>query len=757
MLRKVGLPAFRIAVVALAYFLAGRLLSVVEVPEGYATAVWPPAGIALAAAILWGPSVLPGVWLGSFGIHLTREAGTLPALWLAIGSTLQAAAGLALTRRMVKRANPMDFGQPGPRALLVAGPLSCFVSPTWGVFTLVVLGRIAQADAPFNWAAWWVGDTIGVILFVPAVLAWTAQPAEIWRRRRWTLTAPLLACFIGVVAIYAFAQTWDRREAENQSREHHKVIAEAIHREIRQAAENVIGLGSFFDASNVVERDEFAVFAAPKLERASGLSALTWNPVVRRSERAPMETAMRAHGFPDFTFQEYGLAGELRPAAERDRYFPILFIEPQKTYESLLGFDIASEPVRAAAIERAIEDGRPTVSRRIHLLQEIGPGWGALLMAPVYRKETPHRSTEERRAAIDGVVVGVLQVQKLVEQAVAGRETQGLVIRVRDSDAGAGESLLYGKEAATGEGKPDVLEWSAGGRRWQIEIANAGPPPRAESAWIVLLAGVGLAGLFVAFVLEVATRQTEVERIVALRTRELGRANDELQKSNIELQRFAHVASHDLREPLRALGAYAQLLNESADALTPDHRKFLERIVHAAHRMQTLVDDLLALSRVEGSVATMSAVPVGQLVDMALENLEPRIEAAGAVVEIGELPEVTCDASPIVQLFQNLIGNAVKFRRPGVAPRVHIEGRRVGRFWEFAVRDNGIGIAPEHHERVFEMFERLHPRERYGGTGIGLAICRKIVERHGGRIWVESPPEGGSVFRFTLRAEGGTE
>jgi len=150
-------------------------------------------------------------------------------------------------------------------------------------------------------------------------------------------------------------------------------------------------------------------------------------------------------------------------------------------------------------------------------------------------------------------------------------------------------------------------------------------------------------------------------------------------------------------------------------------------------------------------------VPVGQLVDMALENLEPRIEAAGAVVEIGDLPTVTCDESPIVQLFQNLIGNAVKFRRPGVAPRVHIEGRRVGRFWEFAVRDNGIGIAPEHHERVFEMFERLHPRERYGGTGIGLAICRKIVERHGGRIWVESPPEGGSVFRFTLRAEGGTE
>jgi light-regulated signal transduction histidine kinase (bacteriophytochrome) len=154
---------------------------------------------------------------------------------------------------------------------------------------------------------------------------------------------------------------------------------------------------------------------------------------------------------------------------------------------------------------------------------------------------------------------------------------------------------------------------------------------------------------------------------------------------------------------------------------------------------------------------TMSHVPLRELVDHALENLQPAIEASDATVEVGDLPNVTCDPSQIVQLFQNLIANALKFRREGVSPFVSIGSRHSGSHWEIAVEDNGIGISPEHHARIFEMFERLHARNRYGGTGIGLAICRKVVDRHGGRIWLESKLGKGSVFRFTLRDEGEPE
>jgi signal transduction histidine kinase len=374
-------------------------------------------------------------------------------------------------------------------------------------------------------------------------------------------------------------------------------------------------------------------------------------------------------------------------------------------------------------------------------------------MMPVYGKAKPSHG---HPAEIKGLVVSVLRIDDLVQQAISGLDQDELSICLLDGAAAANEKILYGSASDAPGRLHENRPWSDAGRNWEIEISAIGQPKRTWSTWFVLAGSLLLTAVFSAFVLELATRQTQVERLVALRTSELGRSNDELQRSNIELQRFAHVASHDLREPLRAIGTYAQLLNESATELAPAHKKTLDRVVSAARRMQELIDDLLALSRLEGGVAQMSAVPLRDLVDAAIENLKHAIDRAGAVVQVEELPVVICDSSPIVQLFQNLIANAVKFRREGQIPRVSISSRRAGEHWEIAVKDNGIGIAPEHHARIFEMFERLHPRERYSGTGIGLAVCRKIVDRHGGKIWVESPPEGGSVFRFTLRAEGET-
>jgi signal transduction histidine kinase len=376
-----------------------------------------------------------------------------------------------------------------------------------------------------------------------------------------------------------------------------------------------------------------------------------------------------------------------------------------------------------------------------------------MLFVPVYLDAEPPDLGEDRFRMVRGLAVGVLNLDDLVERAIEGHDHEGLLIQIQDLSSPPEEGRLSGQQEFDTDAQVDRHLWEDGGRMWEIRVGSGARPFRIWSSWYVLAGGLLFTGLFGAFMLELVTRHIHVERLVAVRTGELGRANDELQRSNLELQRFAHVASHDLREPLRTLGSYAQLLDESANELLPDNRKFLDRILGAARRMQALVDALLALSRVEGGATKMERVNLEKLVGFALENLQPAIEAAGARVEVGELPTVACDPSQIVQLFQNLIANAVKFRREGVVPYVRIHCRRDGDFFEISVRDNGIGIAPEHHARVFEMFERLHARERYGGTGMGLAICRKIVDRHGGRIWLESLPEGGSVFRFTLRAE----
>ena len=225
---------------------------------------------------------------------------------------------------------------------------------------------------------------------------------------------------------------------------------------------------------------------------------------------------------------------------------------------------------------------------------------------------------------------------------------------------------------------------------------------------------------------------------------------DELTRSNKELEQFAYVASHDLQEPLRMVASYLQLIaRRYRERLDPDADEFIGFAVDGATRMQKMINDLLALSRVGTRGKPFLPTDSGEALANALRDLGVAIEESGATVTHDPLPTVDADESQLTLLFQNLIGNAVKFRgdRP---PRIHVSARREEDGWVFAVRDNGVGIDPQYFERVFVIFQRLQAGGMSKGTGIGLAICKKIVERHGGRIWVESAPDEGATFCFTL-------
>ncbi|HAT12387.1 MAG TPA: hybrid sensor histidine kinase/response regulator [Microcoleaceae bacterium UBA11344] len=224
----------------------------------------------------------------------------------------------------------------------------------------------------------------------------------------------------------------------------------------------------------------------------------------------------------------------------------------------------------------------------------------------------------------------------------------------------------------------------------------------------------------------------------------------ELARSNAELEQFAYVASHDLQAPLATIASYAQLLEKrSKDQLDSQANKFIGNIVQGCTRMQTLIDDLLEYSRLGRSQKPFQPTDCHQVVERALANLQWVIRDTQAVVSCSELPVVNGDISQLVQLFQNLVGNAIKYRQDA-PPVVSVSACKHQDHWLFSVSDNGIGIAPQHQERIFQIFQRLHTQKEYSGTGIGLAICQKIVQRHGGRIWVESEPSQGSTFHFTL-------
>ncbi|MGA2705897.1 MAG: PAS domain S-box protein, partial [Isosphaeraceae bacterium] len=253
----------------------------------------------------------------------------------------------------------------------------------------------------------------------------------------------------------------------------------------------------------------------------------------------------------------------------------------------------------------------------------------------------------------------------------------------------------------------------------------------------------------VAGVIAAARDITERKRAAAL----LERHAAELARSNRELEQFAYIASHDLQEPLRMVASFLELLAERYKGRLDEKADlFISRAVDGAVRMKGLIDDLLGYSRVTTKARPLEVMETGAAVDEATSNLGKAIAEKGAVVTHDALPAVLADRTQLVQLFQNLIGNALKFCDG--PPRVHVAAVRNAEEWVFSVRDNGIGIAPEHQERIFQIFQRLHGRDKYPGMGVGLAICQKVVERHGGRIWVESQPGEGSTFFFTLPVAG---
>jgi len=234
----------------------------------------------------------------------------------------------------------------------------------------------------------------------------------------------------------------------------------------------------------------------------------------------------------------------------------------------------------------------------------------------------------------------------------------------------------------------------------------------------------------------------------------LQQAVTNLTRSNQELEQFAYVASHDLQEPLRVISGFVQLMEKKYKGqLDSDADRYIAYITEAVRRQQELIRDLLMYSRLGRLEPTMASIDSNMAAHAAIQNMEKLIDETGAIINIDELPVVQADGSQVMQLFQNLIHNGIKFRR-AVPPVLRISARLDSGWWVFEVEDNGIGIEPQYWEQIFTMFKRLHTRKDYPGTGIGLAICKKIVERHGGRIWLDSRPGEGSKFFFTLRAVG---
>ncbi len=499
------------------YFVAAFVSWHLVTPPGYATAIWPAAGVALAMLLLYGTRLWPGLLIGATLANLFHlydpsvgNAGLHQSLLLAFGlgvaATLQGLVGCWLVKPRVDLDAGLVDSASVLRLMVLGGPIASVVSATLSVAILFGAGIIPPFDLAFNWVTWWAGDGIGVMLVVPLMFIWLAQPREAWETRKAGVAMPVLAAFAIVLVIYLVEIDEHEELTANRFETGAEFLGDSLEKKIQRNFEVVYSLQGLFESAEVVDREEFGDYVHRALQRNSGIHALSWNPVVARSLRPEFEAAMRAQGFPDFTITERNEAGEVVPAGEREFYVVVQYIEPLEQNRRAHGFDIFSNTQRKEALRSAHVTGELTGTAPIKLVQETGSQSGVLFMLPVQRYPSPSKQLAAAADLPSGFVVGVFRVGSLLMEAAEGSDMNGVMLRLTDVDDAARPSLLANylrdqnrmlpAEVAAGP-EPGAMYWqqtySFGKRNWSFEILAG--PSYLSGAHLWTLWGVFVTGL----------------------------------------------------------------------------------------------------------------------------------------------------------------------------------------------------------------------------------------------------------------------
>ena len=823
--------------VALVYCVAGRLALLLAIPPGYASAVWPAAGLALAGILRCGYRAWPGVVLGSFLVNIwtswdaTSAAAMVKSLILAssigVGAALQALVGAWLVRRVVGYPTPLTQARDILMLLLLGGPVSCLTNATWSVTSLLLAGALSWSAYPFNWWTWWVGDTIGAILIAPMVLLWAVPPQQMPRRRRLVVSVPLgLICAV-VVLLFLSTSALEQRRLKLEFEQRADQLAHKLTHDLEIYIDILYAIERLYASTPAVDRAAFHTFTNRFLSRYPGLQALSWDRRIADSERAAFEDAVRQEGVPGFQIVESNAQGQLVRAGQRSEYVVVTYIEPSAGNEKALGYDVASDLVRRAFLSKARDLGKPMASSRIALVQETEGKQGLLVFMPIYTQEGhPDDPLETRRSALRGYATGIFRIKDMVDASLKDMDRHGMALRLYDDLALEPERLLYDEDSRmTGKTETSsppkatdrqhvfqkTSRFDVAGRPWRLECLlplDYLMAHRSWQAWGVLAGGLLFAGLLGALLLIVTGRNLEIETLVDERTAELRQANALLQQQITERQqaeeaqarsyaelarrdkimrslledlqaakehleeqgRSLHVTnqrlqemstlkdefvanvSHELRTPLTAIKEGISLtLDQALGAINEEQRDFLTTVDQNVDRLTELINTMLDLSKIEAGRLPLARrhLALPSLLEQMVKSYKALAGQRTITLDLAPAPEVFADADRVLQVLGNLISNAVKFTKEhgAITLGLHQADGAVA----VSVRDDGIGIAKDDLDKLFQKFSQVGPTEhRPRGTGLGLALCKELVELHKGTITVTSEVGRGSTFTFTL-------
>ncbi|MDQ8036495.1 MAG: ATP-binding protein [Pedobacter sp.] len=715
--RNVGVAAVYVAVSLLACSFSD--------PSTPASMLFPGTGLVLAVFLVWGWRIAPGILLGilvfnilqlSWPMALSLQAvqkGGLLALGLSVASVLQVLLAGWLCQRYASP--PEENGNWSEvRIILLGGPLACVLSAGIGVSCMLWAGRISAADFYFNLWTWWVGDTLGVVIFAPLTLLLLQRRFR--RERQWWWAIPLLAVSI-VLLLFSRINYDEEQRLERSFREPARAMAEQLGLRVQGHVDLLDSLRRFWQSSDKVDENEFHDFVAAVMLERPDLLLLAWAP--QKGEALPLE-----------------------------------YVEQQEG-ATLKGLDLLGYPDLRELIVQARDSGHMAAVSSPVALPGSGKSRSVLLLGPLYKAGLPQGTMEERRAAFVGMTVAVFDIETLLRSLPVTRDGASMLLRIDDM---AGAKLMLHQSAGQADHLP--LTWQTvlktGGMQWQLQFTspqNFRATHRSLQPSFLLLGVLLLIGLM------------QVLLIYMRRGRELREQTQVAEQARLHAEQSAQMKSsflatmsHEIRTPMNGVIGMTQLLAETR--LDEEQQHYVNTIHQSCDALLRIINDILDYSKIEAGRMGIERIPFNLHALMqecvSLFSLQSRQSRITLQLEMGpDVPvEVLGDSLRIRQVLINLLANAFKFTREGrIILRLRLERRsETEADIRFEVQDTGIGIADVQRARLFESFSQGDSSitRKYGGTGLGLSICRLLVDLMQGEIGVSSALGRGSMFWFRL-------
>jgi signal transduction histidine kinase/CheY-like chemotaxis protein/integral membrane sensor domain MASE1 len=764
LLRRWRQPLLDYSALTLSYALSGKLGLLLAVPPGYATAIFPPAGIAIAAMLIGGPATLPWTFLGSLLLSLwlgvRGETGGAVALVIAASATAQAGIAGGVLRRAIGYPTRLDRGRQMARLLLLS-PICCLTSATLALSGLAALGVLKAQDFASSWVTWWVGDTLGVLLLLPLVLVIAGEPRALWRSRTSSVALPMLLFFALFAAIFGLVSRWEHDAALLEFRILSQHLVDKLRTGLDEQDVFLEQLQQSFSGPAPLSRADFRNLVGDFRRRFPTVQAIEWAPRVGGAERTRFEAAQQAE-LPGFAIREIGPSGKPRIARERPVYYPVTYVEPYSGNQRAVGFDLASNPDRAAAIARAEANPGVAATAPIRLVQETGNEAGMLLLRAV--RGGPNGP---------GLVLVVLRIGDFMRGFTAPVRSE-LDVRLADMSR---HEALYADMPQGLAGPSFAREFDFGGHRFMLRTAPTAAyvaQHRMWQSWAVLVAGAFSTSLLGALLLLGTGYARRIETEVQERTRDLETVNSRLQDEIRERQQAEAALrqaqrmeamgqltggiAHDFNNLLMVMTGNIELVQAAAklDTVTSDR---LAAVRAAAERGAVLTNRLLAFARrqpLAPRVVDLNSVVAGMhdLLESALGG-QVRVEAKLAA----DLWPAMVDPTQIELVILNLVINArdampeggevvIETQNRHGGPPARPEEPAEGDYVVVSVRDTGTGMPPEVQARAFEPFFTTKPPG--AGTGLGLSQVFGTARQSGGDVQIDSAPGAGTTVSVFL-------